>query len=138
MDDSELLQAYVRNQSEPAFAELVGRHLPVVLATARRLVREPHLAADVAQTVFIQLARKGWTIRKGQSLSGWLYRATQYAAFDSLRKAQRRQQRETEAMKLAETESSAPSSWEDLAPLLDEAMRQLQARRTGRAAVAVF
>ena len=126
MDDCELLRVYVENQSEPAFAELVGRHLPIVLATAHRLVRESQLAQDVAQTAFIHLARKAWTIRQGQSLSGWLYRATQHAAFDALRKEQRRQQRETEVMKLAETECPTPAAWEQLAPLLDEAMRHLK------------
>ncbi len=126
MDDRELLQEYVERQAEPAFAELVARHLPIVLGTAQRLVREPQAAEDVAQTVFIQLARKAWTIRQGQSLSGWLYRATQHAALDALRKEHRRQQRETSAMKFAETQNAPDPAWEEFAPLVDEAMRQLK------------
>jgi RNA polymerase sigma factor (sigma-70 family) len=126
MDDRDLLRDYVERQSEQAFAELVARHLPGVLATAQRLVREPQAAADVAQTVFIQLARKAWTIREGQVLSGWLYRTTRHAAFNALRLEQRRQQRETTAMKDADMPISAAPGWADLAPLVDEAMRQLK------------
>jgi len=126
MDDRELLREYVARQSEAAFAELVARHLPGVLATAQRLMCERHAAADVAQTVFIQLARKGWTIREGQGLSGWLYRATRNAAFNALRDEQRRQQRETNAMKDAEMQTSSEPGWADLAPLVDEAMQQLK------------
>ncbi len=126
MDDRELLREYVTRQSEAAFAELVARHLPGVLATAQRLMREPQAAADVAQTVFIQLARKAWTIREGQVLTGWLYRATRNAAFNALRDEQRRQQRETHAMQDAEIQSSSEPRWADFAPLVDDAMRQLK------------
>ncbi len=104
----------------------MARHLPAVLATAQRLTREPQTAADVAQTVFIQLARKAWTVRDGQVLSGWLYRATRNAAFNAIRVEQRRQLRETNAMKDAEMSPAHTSNWEDLAPLVDEAMRQLK------------
>jgi len=126
MDDRALLREYVEHHSEPAFAELVARHLPGVLATAQRLVREPQAAADVAQTVFIQLARKAWTIREGQAVSGWLYRTTRHVAFNALRMEQRRQQRETTAMKDSEVLTGSDSGWEDLAPLVDEALRQLK------------
>jgi RNA polymerase sigma factor (sigma-70 family) len=76
--------------------------------------------------VFIQLARKAWTIRDGQLLSGWIYRATHHAALNALRLEQRRRQRETDAMKLTETPSGAEPAWEHLAPLVDEAMQQLK------------
>ncbi len=36
--DRELLQAFLRNQSEQAFRWLVGRHLPMVLGTACRML----------------------------------------------------------------------------------------------------
>jgi hypothetical protein len=35
MDDPTLLHTYVRERSEPAFAELVARYLPLVHAAAR-------------------------------------------------------------------------------------------------------
>ena len=58
-DDDQLLQAYARERSEEAFRELVRRHLPLVQGVARRQAGiDAHLADDVAQRVFVALARK--------------------------------------------------------------------------------
>jgi DNA-directed RNA polymerase specialized sigma24 family protein len=57
MDDEQLLHAYARERSESAFGELVTRHIDFVYSTALRVVNgDSHLAQDVAQTVFIELA----------------------------------------------------------------------------------
>ncbi len=124
MDDRELLREYVEHQSEAAFAELVKRHVNLVYATALRVVGDRATAQDVTQTVFIHLARKAWTVRDGNALLGWLYRAAYRTALDTIRSEQRRRQRETEAMNLAE-QNTDEATWEKLAPLLDEAMQGL-------------
>ncbi len=60
--DGALLQDYVQG-SEEAFAELVRRHLDLVYSTARRQVAgDEHLARDISQSVFIDLARKASSI----------------------------------------------------------------------------
>jgi RNA polymerase sigma factor (sigma-70 family) len=125
-DDRELLREYVRCESEPAFAELVGRHLNLVYSTAVRLLGQPELAEDVAQSVFIDLARKARSLVEVQSLGGWLYRATRYAAATARRAEERRRKRETEAMQMREGESE--SVWQVLTPLIDEALGQLGRR----------
>ncbi|HVY72357.1 MAG TPA: sigma-70 family RNA polymerase sigma factor, partial [Verrucomicrobiae bacterium] len=124
MDDRELLQDYVERHSDRAFAELVERHLPFVYATALRLVSTPAAAEDIAQCVFIDLARKAWTIRPG-TLLGWLYRATQRTAYMAIRTENRRRQRETIAMNLAEQNSDSPATHDSIAPLLDGALKRL-------------
>ncbi len=125
MQDRDLLRAYVLNHSEPAFAELVARHINLVYAAARRVVVDADLAKDVTQDVFIDFARKAETIRDGDALPGWLYRAACHRAVSAVRSEHRRHERETAAMSLAALETAGPAEWVAIAPLLEEAMQRL-------------
>jgi DNA-directed RNA polymerase specialized sigma24 family protein len=70
-----LLAEYARNGSEPAFRELVARYLDLVYSTALRSVGgDTHLAEDVAQIVFVNLARKARWLPSDVLLGGWLHR----------------------------------------------------------------
>ena len=51
--DAELLKAFVARRDEQAFAALVRRHGPLVLATARRATGNPTDADDVFQATFL-------------------------------------------------------------------------------------
>ena len=65
MDDKQLLGAYARERSEAAFGELVTRHIDFVYSAALRVVSgDSHLAQDVVQTVFIDLAREAGSLRR--------------------------------------------------------------------------
>lgn len=55
--DSQLLRAYTERHSDPAFAELVRRHIDLVHSAALRMVCDSHLAEDVTQGVFVALAK---------------------------------------------------------------------------------
>src|SRR5579883_1743071 len=60
----QLLADYTKNDSEAAFRELVTRYIDLVFSTAIRLVGgDAHLAEDVVQTVFIDLARQASDLR---------------------------------------------------------------------------
>ena len=125
MDDRDLLREYAEFQSEAAFTELVARHAGLVYSAAVRQVGDPHLAKDVAQSVFISLAQKPWSVRSPEALSGWLYRATRFTANKFIRTESRRRQRETEAMHRAELEPTSAVTWEQIRPLLEEAIAGL-------------
>ena len=70
--DAHLLRSFLAAREGDAFAELVRRHGPMVLATCRRVLSDAHDAEDAFQAVFLVLARKAGTIR-GTNLAGWLY-----------------------------------------------------------------
>ena len=56
--DGQLIREYVESKSQSAFTELAVRHASWVYSCALRRVRDPHVAEDVAQAVFIVLAKK--------------------------------------------------------------------------------
>lgn len=126
MHDADLLRDYVKNGSEAAFATLVKRHIDLVYSTARRQVRDEHLAQDIAQTVFCLLVRKAGSLGGQPALAGWLYRATCFTAARTMRGEQRRHRREQEAVEMNQPDLTAEKTWEHLAPLLDEALNQLR------------
>jgi DNA-directed RNA polymerase specialized sigma24 family protein len=72
-----LLLEYVQKGSERAFRELVTAYIDFVFSTALRIVGgDRHLAEDITQTVFADLARKAATLPADLRLGGWLHRHT--------------------------------------------------------------
>jgi uncharacterized protein (TIGR03435 family) len=128
-NDMQLLQEYAQRNSESAFAELVERHLALVYSAALRHVGIPAHAEEITQAVFVILARKAAGLRANTVLAAWLYETTRLTALNFLRGERRRHFREQEAcMQSTLDNSSGPSSqefWNQLSPLLDEAMARL-------------
>lgn len=124
MSDHDLLQRYARTGDQAAFTELVARHLNLVYSAARRQVRPPQLAEEVAQSVFLDLARRARDFPSGQPLAPWLHVVTRRTAVDALRRESRRQAREQTASEIAAMQTP-DSTWSHIAPLLDEAVAAL-------------
>jgi RNA polymerase sigma factor (sigma-70 family) len=125
--DNELLSRYAKARSEDAFAELVRRHVNLVYSAALRQVNgDAHLAQDVAQTVFTDLARKAGSLVRRGSLTGWLYTSAHFAAAKMARTENRRHHREDKFMREPISESALEVDWEKIRPALDDAMHKLK------------
>jgi len=125
-DSQQLIAEYAAHGSEAAFRELVARYINLVYSAALRLVGgDSQLAEDVAQTVFIGLARKGPALSSEVMLGGWLHQHTYYVATRAVRSEQRRQAREREAVEMNTLHDDSGANWRQLAPMLDEAITQL-------------
>ena len=124
--DSQLLRAYAEHRSEPAFAELVRRHVDFVYSAALRMVCDSHLAEDVTQGVFVALAKSAAELTDRPVLSGWLHRTAQNIAAQTVRTDVRRRAREQEAAVMNDLLSAEPDVvWENIAPHLDAALGEL-------------
>ncbi|MBN9688869.1 MAG: sigma-70 family RNA polymerase sigma factor [Verrucomicrobia bacterium] len=125
MDDRELLQRWVAERSEAAFADLVRRHIGLVYGSAMRQVRDPELARDITQAVFVLLAQKAASLNAEVVLSGWLLRTASYVASRIQRSESRRRLREQASLVMNDPTHRAPDDahlWEDVAPHLDAAL----------------
>ncbi len=126
LDDIALLGQYATSGSEAAFEALVQRRIGFVYSAALRQVRDPQLAEEVTQTVFIVLARKARSIPDQTALTGWLFNTTRFTSLAQIRAAAKRHYHE-QAIPM-DTEIEAPVAealWQEMAPLLDEALSTL-------------
>ncbi len=126
LTDQELLRDYAERRSEAAFAELVRRYVDLVYSAALRMVRDAHLAKDVAQGVFLALAQGAGQLTKCAVLPGWLHRTARNLAANAVRCDVRRRTREQEAAAMNEVIASEPgTAWEQVAPQLDSLLGEL-------------
>lgn len=130
MDDAALLRDYVVNRSDAAFESLVLRHVNLVYSAAMRQVKDPHVAEEISQVVFIILARKAASLGPGTILPIWLLRTVRFAAATERRNATRRLHmlKKAQVELKIEQEMRGEGTWELLEPLLDDAIAGLNER----------
>ncbi|WP_197531427.1 sigma-70 family RNA polymerase sigma factor [Posidoniimonas corsicana] len=71
--DSDLLRRFSAQRDEEVFRLLVERHGPLVLGVCRRNTFANEDAEDAFQATFLVLSQSAGSIRRGSSLSAWLY-----------------------------------------------------------------
>jgi len=92
--DRELIERFVRDGSQGAFADLIDRHGAMVRAVCRRHLRDVHAADDAFQATFLVLIRKAGGVRWRESIGGWLFEVASRVAKKAAGQAVRRIARE--------------------------------------------
>ncbi|HTL59922.1 MAG TPA: sigma-70 family RNA polymerase sigma factor [Candidatus Limnocylindrales bacterium] len=127
-DSRELLAEFARTGSDAGFQALVTRYVNLVYSAAVRMTDgDTHLAEDITQTVFADLARMAGSLRPEVMVGGWLHRHTCFVASNILRGERRRQARERKAAEMNALEQHQNMALDEVAPILDEAINQLGA-----------
>ncbi len=140
MDDSsdqQLLRKASTGDSR-AIGEIVSRYVDFVYAAALRQVRDPHLAEDVAQAVFVILWMKARNLPVRTVLHAWLFHTTRYAAANAIRTRERRARHEQRAAQMrseqiSDDAAAATSASQPIHAMLDEAIARL--RESDRTAI---
>lgn len=124
-----ILGLYTRTGSEAAFQEVVTRYVDLVYSTALRLVEgDAHLAQDVSQKVFVDLAKMAGSLGDDAMLGGWLHRHTCFVARKAMRTERRRRVREQQAVQMNDPNDHSEANLAALAPVVDDAVNELGAK----------
>ena len=127
-EDALLLRSYAVEGSERAFTQLVSRKVDLIYSVALRQVGgDPHLAAEVTQAVFVDLASKAKRLKASTTLTGWLYRSAIFESKKLWRRQVRGRRRQQEGYEMQTLQASDDSGndWNEIRPLIDEAMMGL-------------
>jgi RNA polymerase sigma factor (sigma-70 family) len=92
------------------------------------MVRRDDWAEDVAQAVFLLLARRAAKLKSAQ-LNAWLFNVTRYCSFNLLRSEKRREKWEKQAaiMKPESCEADPETAWQSIEPILEKTVHRLAA-----------
>jgi RNA polymerase sigma factor (sigma-70 family) len=123
--DAGLLQQFVTQRSEGAFAALLERYGPLVFAVCRRVLHDPAEAEDAFQAAFLVLARKAGSIRKQESLAAWLHRVALNISRTTKTANARRQAHERQAVLMSATTGVGDREPPDWQPMLHEEVDRL-------------
>lgn len=131
--DSDFL-AFSRQGCAEAFGRIVERNAGSVHGAAQRVLgQRAALADDVAQQVFLLLAKKGRALPETLVVGAWLQRQAVRLSLNTIRGEKRREGRERRAMELEtlhtmNDQSSTEPKWREVMPHIDKAILELPKR----------
>ncbi len=125
LSDGQLLNLFIEQRDDAAFAALVHRHGPLVWGVCRRVLAHHQDAEDAFQATFLVLARKAASVRTGAMVPSWLHSVALRTAVRARVSAGKRHLRERQVSHMPEPEAWPQESWHDLEPVLDRELLRL-------------
>jgi RNA polymerase sigma factor (sigma-70 family) len=126
--DTQLLGRFAVNRDEGAFAAIMARHGPMVMAVCRGVLRDAPDAEDAFQATFLILARKAGSVWAEGQLGGWLHRVAYRIAVRASIDTARRRVHERKAAEVAAMNFAHGTSVDDIQPALHEELARLPAK----------
>lgn len=123
--DRQLLERFLCQQDESAFAVLMNRHGPMVLGVCQRFLRQSHDIEDVFQATFLALARQASSIRNQESLGCWLHSVARRLATKLRASALRRPLVDRRPPRRTCAEPSFEAAARELQEVLDDELQRL-------------
>jgi RNA polymerase sigma factor (sigma-70 family) len=123
--DADLLARFAADRDGLAFAALVARHGPMVLAVCRRVLRHRQDAEDAFQAAFLVLARRAAGLAPAVPLGGWLHGVAYRTALAARRVRAARRAREAKAARVGEVGPEEAGLSTELREALDRELAAL-------------
>ena len=131
LSDRHLLEQFLTERDERAFAVLVERHGPMVLSVCRRIMGEAHHFEDAFQAVFLVLIRKTTSLTGKQSVGGWLHGVARRIALRARAQSTLRRQKERETAAMSSTGPLDELTMQEFRSVLDEEIASLSEKYQG-------
>lgn len=128
LSDAQLLERFLAQRDEAAFAALVRRHGAMVWGVCRRVATGYHDAEDAFQATFLVLVHKARSIRMRELLANWLYGVAYRTARRTRIAGLRRQSREKLVADVPEPPIDTVESRADVRELIDRELNALPAK----------
>jgi RNA polymerase sigma factor (sigma-70 family) len=125
LSDRQLLHRFAQHADSDAFAALVRRHGPMVLAVCQRVLGDGADAEDAFQAAFIVLARKAGSLGWHESIGGWLHEVAFRTASKARVAVAQRRRHESQVRSMPEAKTLDEASRRELRTILDEELSQL-------------
>jgi RNA polymerase sigma factor (sigma-70 family) len=125
LSDAQLLERFAARREESAFAALVKRHGPMVLAVCRRVLHNAADADDAFQATFLTLAQGASRARRCTSLGGWLHGVAYHMALKVREQVARRRRHESRVAAADPGDPLAEVTGRELLAILDEEVHGL-------------
>jgi RNA polymerase sigma factor (sigma-70 family) len=123
--DVHLLEQYVSDRDEDAFATLLHRYGRLVRSVCRHVLRREQDIDDAFQATFLVFASKAASIQKSTSLASWLYGVAYRCAMNARRGRLHRKEEQREPTGYTTAEPAATASLREIQAILDAEVQAL-------------